>query len=176
MPGIEITTAEGDLLALNITTGVSARLSLEETVLRVGDLGGVCVVPHPMAGGLGMKSLSANSIFKALRNPAVSRILVGIEAYNATALDRLTNHYARLLAFRLGITSVGGSDAHVIDAIGLGATEFPGSSVVDLLSALKSGTTRIRRQKEWSALRIMSSWGVNYLGSAFVRMGEAARG
>ena len=40
IPGAEITTAEGDLLALNIQKLIPARLSLSETVKRVGEQGG----------------------------------------------------------------------------------------------------------------------------------------
>jgi hypothetical protein len=114
--------------------------------LQIGEFGWICIAPHPMAGGLGMKSLSATSILRALRNPDVAKVLIGIEAYNATALDQLSSHYARILANRLGIARVGNSDAHVLDAIGLGATEYAGSGAADLISALRSGETRIRRQ------------------------------
>jgi predicted metal-dependent phosphoesterase TrpH len=107
---------------------------------------------------------------KALRNPQVAETLIGIEVYNATALDRMSNHYARLLASRLNIAHSGNSDAHVVGAIGLGATEFDGSTAADLLTALRNKTTRVRRQKEWSALRILGSWGVRYMGSAFIRI------
>lgn len=175
IPGIEITTADGDLLAFFITEKVDAGLSLIETVLRVRELGGVCIAPHPMAGGMGMKSLSARTILKALRDPLVAETLLGIETYNATALDRVSNHYARILANQLDIAQVGNSDAHVVDAIGLGATEFEGSHAADLLIALKNKTTRIRKQKEWSAFKIVSSWGVRYVESAFVRMGTTVR-
>src|SRR5512147_1122750 len=47
IPGIEITTAEGDLLALNITQKVARGLSLIETILKVGEQGGFCIAPHP---------------------------------------------------------------------------------------------------------------------------------
>ncbi|MCX6058453.1 MAG: PHP domain-containing protein [Chloroflexi bacterium] len=175
IPGIEITTADGDLLAYFITEKVEAGLSLVETVLRVRELGGVCVAPHPMAGGMGMKSLKARTILKALRNPQVAETLIGIEVYNATALDRISNHYARILASRLEIAHVGNSDAHVVDAIGLGSTEFEGNSAADLLTALKNKTTKVRKQKEWSAFRILGSWGIRYMGSAFIRMTGLAR-
>ncbi len=175
IPGIEITTADGDLLAYFITEKVEAGLSLVETVLRVRELGGVCVAPHPMAGGMGMKSLKARTILKALRNPQVAETLIGIEVYNATALDRISNHYARILANRLDIAQLGNSDAHVVDAIGLGSTEFEGSTAADLLTALKNKTTKVRKQKEWSAFRILGSWGIRYMGSAFIRMTGLAR-
>jgi predicted metal-dependent phosphoesterase TrpH len=57
IPGVEITTVEGDLLALNLQRLVLAGLSLIETILRVGELGGFCLAPHPMATGMAMKSL-----------------------------------------------------------------------------------------------------------------------
>ena len=175
IPGIEITTAEGDLLALNIAEAVEPNLSLEETVLRVGALGGFCIAPHPMAGGMGMKSLSAYSILKALRNPAVAEIFIGIETYNATTIDRLSNNYTRILANRLDIGQTGNSDAHVVEAIGLGATEFEGHTAKDLLSALYKGETVVRRQKEWNSVRILGSWVAGYIGSMFTRLGLAAQ-
>lgn len=170
IPGIEITTADGDLLALFVTELVPAGLSLVETVLRVRELGGVCITPHPTAGGPGMKSLSVSAIARALRNPNVAETLIGIEAYNATALDRVGISTAHLMISHLHLTSVGNSDAHVLDAIGLGATEFAGTTAAALLSALRSGQTNIRRQKEWNAVRILGSWAVNYVGSLFTRL------
>lgn len=173
IPGIEITTAEGDLLALFVTEIVPKGLPLVETVLRVRALGGICIAPHPGAGGMGMKSLGVSAITRALRNPEVADTLIGIEAYNATALDRVSISTARLLTSRLNLSSVGNSDAHVLDAIGLGATEFAGTSAADLLSALRSGQTIVRRQKEWNAVRILGSWAVNYAGSLFTRLAMA---
>ena len=170
IPGIEITTAEGDLLALFITEKVSAGLPLIETVLKVRELGGICIAPHPMAGGMGMKSLNAVSITKALRNKEAAETLIGIEAYNGTAIDRMSNHYAHLLANSLGIAQTGSSDAHVLEAIGIGATEFQGKTAADLRSALRSGETKIRKQKEWSTARILGSWITNYVSSVFSRL------
>ncbi len=175
IPGIEITTADGDLLALFITEKVDAGLSLIETVLQVRKLGGVCIAPHPMCSGMGMKSLSARAILKALRNLQVAETLIGIETYNATSIDRLSNHYAFILACQLDITQTGSSDAHVLDTIGFGVTEFEGNTAADLLVALKNGTTKVHRQNEWSAFKILSSWGIRYVGSTFVRMTGLAR-
>src|SRR5262245_43958804 len=78
IPGIEITTAEGDLLAFNITQKIERGQALIETVLQVHEAGGFCIAPHPMAGGLGMKSLNAYSILRALRDPCVAQTLVAI--------------------------------------------------------------------------------------------------
>jgi predicted metal-dependent phosphoesterase TrpH len=170
IPGIEVTTAEGDLLALNVTEKIQRDLSLTETVLKVGELGGFCIAPHPMAGGFGMKSLNAYSILKALRNPEVARTLIAIETYNATTIDKMSNHYARILADRLEIAQTASSDAHIIEAIGLGATEFDGHTAQDLVAALEDGSVRQRKQKEWNSIHILGSWATHYVGSAFTRL------
>jgi predicted metal-dependent phosphoesterase TrpH len=124
IPGVEITTAEGDLLALSIHKIIPAGLPLIETIKRVGEQGGFCIAPHPMAGGMGMKSLSAYSIRQAQLDHETERILIGIETYNATTLDREGNHAAKIWAERFNIAQTGSSDAHVLEAIGLGATIF----------------------------------------------------
>lgn len=174
IPGVEITTAEGDLLALNITKNIPRDLPLAETVLRVRQLGGFCIAPHPMAGGIGMRSLGGSSILKALRNPDVAQTLIAIETYNATVLDKMSNHYAHLLAERLNIAQTASSDAHVLEAIGLGFTEFEGCTTQDLLHALKQKETRPHKLKEWNAARILGSWAANYIGSALTRLANPA--
>jgi predicted metal-dependent phosphoesterase TrpH len=145
IPGIEVTTTEGDLLALNITEKVQHDLPLIETILKVGELGGFCIVPHPMADRPGMKSLGAYSILKALRNAEVIRILIAIETYNV-AIDRMSNHYARILADNLNIAQTAGSDAHVLEAIGLGVTEFKGHTAQHLIASLQNGNVGIRKR------------------------------
>src|SRR5215212_4545709 len=150
IPASEVTTAEGDLLALNITEKVQRDRPLTETVLNIRQLGGFCIAPHPMAGGIGMKSLSAYSILKALRNPEVAQTLIAIETYNATTIDKMSNHYAGILADHLDIARTASSDAHVVEAIGLGVTEFAGYTAQDLLIALQTRETRLRKQKEWN--------------------------
>ena len=174
IPAVEVTTAEGDLLALNVTEKIQRELPLIETVLKVGELGGFCIAPHPMAGGMGMKSLSAYSILKALRNLDVVQTLIAIETYNATAIDKMSNHYACILAERLDMTQTASSDAHVVEAIGLGATEFDGHTAQDLITALRKGNVRHHKQKEWNSVRILGSWAAKYVGSAFTRLAHAA--
>ena len=173
IPAIEITTAEGDLLAFNITEKVARDQSLIETVLQVGALGGFCIAPHPMAGGFGMKSLNAYSILRALRNSEVAQILIGIETYNATTIDKMSNHYAHILGSRLNLAKTASSDAHVVEAIGLSATEFEGHTAQDLIKALQTGNIQQRKQKEWNSAYILGSWATHYIGSAFTRFANA---
>jgi predicted metal-dependent phosphoesterase TrpH len=170
IPGIEITTAEGDLLALFVTERIEPNLPLIETILKVGEAGGICIVPHPTARGMGMKSLSRDSIVQALDHPQASRILLGIETYNATTLDRESNAHGQALAAEFPIlTQVGSSDAHVLETIGLGATEFLGFSAANLLDALWIGATEVRQHAQLGSARILGSWALNYLLSAPAR-------
>ncbi len=174
IPGIEITTAEGDLLGLFVTEKIEPGLPLIETILKVGESGGICIAPHPMARGMGMKSLSAASLTQALCHPDTSRILIGVETYNATALDRESNQHAQtLVAEHPGIAQVGNSDAHTLQAIGLGATEFLGHTAPELLDALWIGATDVRRGAELSSARILGTWAINYIISAPARVSIA---
>ncbi|MBM4425936.1 MAG: PHP domain-containing protein [Chloroflexi bacterium] len=173
IPGCEITTAEGDLLAYYIKEKIKPGLSLVETLLRVRDQGGVAIAAHPMAGGMGMKSLKPYSILKALKHKSIRKTLIGIEAYNGTSIDRMSNRYAQLFANGIKLAHTGNSDAHVIDTIGFGATEFDGSTAADLMKSLLARTTRVRKMNEWSAFRVISSWGLRYIESSFARFSLA---
>ncbi len=46
IPSVEISTADGHLLAINVTETIQAGLSVEETVERIIDAGGEPIVPH----------------------------------------------------------------------------------------------------------------------------------
>lgn len=174
IPGIEVTTADGDLLALNVTEKVERGRSLIETVLKVRELGGFCIAPHPMAGGFGMKSLSARSIMRALRNREVAQTLIGIETFNATTIDKMSNHYAYLLGEHLKIAKLGNSDAHILKTIGMGATQFEGHTADSLIQAIRTRKTFVQKQKKWNAVRILGSWAANYVASLFTRLVNAA--
>jgi len=175
IPGIEISTAEGDLLALFVTKKVERDRSLIETVLKVGELGGICIAPHPMDDGLRMHSLGSYPIMKALRDPDVARVLIALETYNATILNKVYNEFAHRLAEHLEIAQTGSSDAHILKTIGLGATEFPGQTRKDLLAALHKGLTIPQKGEEWHAVRILGSWALNYYGNKLVHLKENAQ-
>jgi predicted metal-dependent phosphoesterase TrpH len=175
IPGIEISTAEGDLLALFVTQTIERDLSLTETVLKVGELEGICIAPHPLDDSFRRHSLGSYPIMKALRNPEVARVLVAIETYNAGTIEKANNRYARILANHLGISQTGSSDAHTLKAIGLGATEFPGRTSKDLLSALRSGVTIPRKGKEWNAFQIIGNRVAGYYGNKLMRFKEIAQ-
>lgn len=175
IPGIEISTAEGDLLALFVTKKIERGRSLAETIAKVGELGGICIAPHPMDDGFKMHSLGSYPIMKALRDPDLARVLVALETYNASILHKENNEYARKLAERLEIAQTGSSDAHFLQAIGLGATQFPGNTRKNLLAALQNGSTVPYKGENWNAVRILGTWAWNYYGNKLVQLKESTR-
>ncbi len=175
IPGIEISTAEGHLLGLGLRNLVPAGLSLIETLLEIGEQGGCAIAPHPMVTGMGMKSLNFYSIRKAARHPQAGSILLGIETYNATAIDRESRMFTEVLAHRTGLARTGSSDAHSLATIGLGATEFPGSTAADFLGALREGTTIPRHKASWGFARIAGNWAWSYLLSIPARLAPVAQ-
>jgi len=141
IPGVEITTAEGHLLGLFVERDVPAGRPLIETILRVGDMGGICIAPHPMAQWV--PSLGEASILKALAHPGTRGILVAIEVYNNGLPYLRNNQRAQALGALVPLAQVANSDSHLLWTIGLCATEFPGSTPAQLRQALAERQTRL---------------------------------
>ncbi|MEZ4868568.1 MAG: PHP domain-containing protein [Caldilineaceae bacterium] len=139
VPGCEVSTADGHLLALYITERVPANLSLVETVAHVAALGGICVAAHP--GGDWHWCLKEHHLRHALAQPQVAETLVGIEAYNGSLPNLRINRRAAAMQARFGLANVSCSDAHLLSVLGLTATYFPGKSAQDLRHALCTGQT-----------------------------------
>ena len=49
IPGVEITTKQGHVLAINVNTTVKTGLSFAETIDQIHDAGGLAIVAHPTA-------------------------------------------------------------------------------------------------------------------------------
>jgi predicted metal-dependent phosphoesterase TrpH len=156
IPGCEITTAEGHLLAYFIHTPVPAGLSLVETVMRVGEQEGLCIVPHPLA--INARGLNSRSLKIALRDPDVPRILVALETYNAGLIYRSSNEAARVLAENMGFGRVGSSDSHLLWTIGAGQTAFIGSTANELRCALQSHAVVPVRRAIFHRRRLIAGW------------------
>lgn len=156
IPGCEVSTADGHLLALFIEHPIPPGLRLAETALRVADQGGLCIVPHPDARGT--SSVKAHVLAAALRVPGVERVLVGLEAYNGGLVYTRSNHTAGFLADALGLAPVGNSDSHILETIGQGSTEFPGRTALDLRRALEAGRTCALEGAGMTGARVLRQW------------------
>jgi predicted metal-dependent phosphoesterase TrpH len=139
IPGCEITTRDGHLLSLFIDHPVPAGLSMHETILRIGEQGGLCVVAHPMA--IMVHGASLQTLQEILADPDARKVLVGLETINTGLFFQSTNQKAAQLNETVNLSATGSSDSHIVWTIGLGYTEFPGHSAQDLQRALLERTT-----------------------------------
>lgn len=136
--GVELSTADGHLLAIGVDRLPETGRPLAETVAQVRELGGVAVIPHP---------------FQRSRHGVRRRDLVdcdAIEAFNSWSFTGYRNRTARRFADRFGYPSLGASDAHSVAMVGRAYTEIAVGdrsltrADVDgdrLLSAIKRGAT-----------------------------------
>lgn len=127
--GAEIDTSEGHLIVLGVDEMPELGLTPEETIDETHDLGGLAVLPHPY-------HLFRHSIG---RIPPVD----AVEVCNSKYILGISNLRARLEARRQRIPMVAGSDAHVVEAVGLGVTILNASSEDDALEEIRRNRTEI---------------------------------
>jgi hypothetical protein len=138
VPGAEITTLQGHLLALYIEDTPPSFRSAEATIARVHALGGLAVAPHPLSWLT--RSLSERTLLRLGCEGDSERRLDAIELANPSPAGlRTRGRAARLNEGSLRLPAVGASDAHHLPHIGTGWTEFAGRTAEDLRAALLKG-------------------------------------
>lgn len=137
VPGVEVSTSEGHLVALYVEQLPPAGMPLEHTLLWIGHHGGIAIAPHPF--NQLPKSLNQQSVISVFTRPRAKVVLRGIEVYNMAT--RAFNDVVEKLSRYLPLAKTAASDAHVYWAIGVGRTQFNGSSADDLRLALEQATT-----------------------------------
>ncbi len=153
VPGAEISTADGHLLALWIRELPPKGLSLQDTLLLIGRQGGLAIAPHPFSSLPG--SLKMESVVGALTNSRSKAVLLGMETHNMSTQKFDT--IAQKLSIYLPLAKLASSDSHVYWSIGAGRTEFPGSTAADLRKALeKRLTVPIPYEGEFNAAAAIS--------------------
>ena len=161
IPGCEITTSEGHLLALFIDRPIKAGLSFIDTIRQVKAQGGLCIAAHPTARGT--SSVTFEILQAALRQPDARGVLVGVEAFNAGLVYTRSNPNVAKMSRELPIAQVGNSDAHILKMIGHGASEFPGRSAADLRRALEKAETTPRCGTQLTGLAVLRDYIPHFL-------------
>lgn len=144
IPGVEVSTAAGHLLAIGVDERPDPGRPFAETVAAVRDLGGVAVVPHP---------------FQRTRHGVRRRRLTdcdAIEVFNAWVFTGYRNRRAKRFARTRGYPGVAASDAHSATFLGRAYTEItvPGiRSTVKLdgehvVEALRAGDAEIHGRRQ----------------------------
>lgn len=112
VPGIEVSTASGHILALGVTQMIPAGLPPADTIRIIHELGGIAVAAHPL-----------NVVVSLRKNDIIALPVDALEVHNARSPR---NRKAAKLRARLRLGATGGSDAHGIAEVGAGITEIGG--------------------------------------------------
>lgn len=139
----EIVTEQGDMLVFGFYEDVQGIIKLAELKKRVAAVDGFIVAAHPFRGfltfgaddvGLTAEKAMAREMFKWVG---------GVEILNGK-VTATENGLAQNVANGLGLSAIGGSDAHDVSTVGVYATAFEQqiNSEEELLFALKEGRCR----------------------------------
>ncbi len=142
LPGMEVSTSDGHLLAYGISREVDSGMSMVDTIKAVKNLGGLAVVAHP---------------FQFYRHGLVKFWIVkevdAVEVFNSKYLLGICNFLAKKLADFYKKPGTAGSDAHKAEEVGRAVTiiDCPRKvvSISEVLEAIKAGKTSVTggRQK-----------------------------
>lgn len=146
VPGVEVSTAVGHLLAIGVDERPEPGAPLGKTVREVRELGGIAVVPHPFQRsrhGVRRRNVDACD---------------GIEVYNSMVFTGYRNRQANRFAERRGYPKFGASDAHSIRNVGRAYTEIalrdvpadtPAAAIdgETLIDAMRNGDTELRGKR-----------------------------
>ncbi|MCZ2856705.1 MAG: CehA/McbA family metallohydrolase [Candidatus Bathyarchaeota archaeon] len=131
IPGVEVTTLQGHVLGLNITTSIPKNLGLIETVKKIHEAGGIAIAAHPIVlikSHIKQRTASASN-------------LDGIEVINSSAFPFfLSTRLSQTLAEQLKLPQTAGTDAHHADEIGTAYTLVKADPDIDeITEAIRKG-------------------------------------
>lgn len=133
IPGVEVSSEEGHILAYGVDRNIPRGLGIKDTIEAIHEAGGYAFAAHPYRwwSGLGEKN-TLNYDFD------------GTEARNARSTPR-SNKRSEALAKSIGKPISAGSDAHSLLRIGEGYVELPDgiSSWQEALAAIMEGRAMV---------------------------------
>ncbi|WP_336036761.1 PHP domain-containing protein [Halobacterium yunchengense] len=141
IPGMEVTSEAGHVLALGVEDAVPAGLPFDETLEAIRDRGGIAVVPHP---------------FQSSRSGVAPNVSHGelasadaIEVYNSRLLTGRANRKAERFSRAHDIPMTAGSDAHIAEMVGQAVTRVGAEdrSLAAILDAVRDGRTSVEGKR-----------------------------
>ncbi|WP_435096018.1 PHP domain-containing protein [Halarchaeum sp. P4] len=141
IPGMEVTSAAGHVLALGIEEPVPAGRPFEATLDLIRDAGGIAVVPHPFQES--RSGVAANVTREALASADA------VEVYNSRLLTGRANRQAERFARDHDLPMTAGSDAHIAEMVGQAVTRVDAEErdLQHILDAIRAGRTSVEGQR-----------------------------
>jgi len=151
IPGEEISTRQGHLIALGINEEISPGMTFMQTLDKIHSQGGIAIAPHPFdlhESGIAERAQHADAI----------------EVFNAMSLDRFSNSRAKIFAKYHNKAMTAGSDAHANYMVGRGVTAVKSEANLDsVLNAIRSGQTKTI--ENYHPVTEMTNWYIDRLNS-----------
>ncbi|MFC1884119.1 CehA/McbA family metallohydrolase [Thermodesulfobacteriota bacterium] len=140
LKGNEIITDQGDILVFGLDEDIKGVTKLEDLRAKVDDAGGVMIAAHPFRGFLVVGAGQLGLTPEKAMGRKLFKMVDAVEVLNGKVTEK-ENNLALQVGEGLGLSLVGGSDAHEVSEVGTYATRF---QVVirneeDLVRALKQG-------------------------------------
>jgi len=148
IPGEEVTTYSGHMLALGVEELIQPGMTVEATIDAVCDQGGITIGDHPFD----------------IKNDGIkekARLTDAIEVFNAINLERFSNNRSKRFAELHKKPQVAGSDAHWVEMIGYGINEIDADDVDSILKAIKKGNVKIKTR--YTPANIIMRWSISRL-------------
>ncbi|WP_435095965.1 CehA/McbA family metallohydrolase [Halarchaeum sp. P4] len=147
VPGVEVSTQHGHLLAIGVTECPDPGMGYRETARTIRELGGVAVAAHPFQRsrhGVKRRHLVPDE-------PEADHPVDAVEVYNSMLFTGYRNRRARRFARSRGLPAIGSSDAHYLMNVGRAYTEIevPGPDAPanidaeDVVDAIRTGATAV---------------------------------
>jgi predicted metal-dependent phosphoesterase TrpH len=148
IPGVEVSSRDGHILALWVTNPIKANMSIADTVAAIHEQKGLAVLAHPFHPYIKKHSKQAMRHFRKPKG-LLEAGFDALEIHNSGIAGTGSNWIAKKVAKKLGMAVTAGSDAHTLGAIGTAETIFTGSSAEDLRQALITKST-VAKGRAWS--------------------------
>lgn len=156
IPGIELWTADGEIIGLYVWEDIPAGLPLLEAVQRIRGQGGLVYLPHPF------DTLRRGSVSRRARGQAAELADI-IEVVNGRSLGPRAGEKALKLAESLGKPKGAGSDAHRKADVGMASVLVDAYPSQETLVSL---VARGRVVHDLSLWEYTLNWGLQALAPA----------
>jgi len=143
--GEEVSSLNGHIIGLFLNRFVPARLTANRTVDLIHQQGGLAILAHPFHIYTGKDSDHPKAVDFIDQVP-----FDGIETINhGDALSFWSNKRALKIIEQHKLASIGCSDAHNARFMGMGYTEFEGSTPEDLRASILARRSRACYDRSW---------------------------